>query len=463
MSSAVGLLALLGATACFNPEMSPLDSDDGEGSTSAASPDTSAIDTDGTPEPGVDTDQPSADGADGNTDGPEPGDTDDGPAPECEGHADCDAGAFCIEGACGPCSDADAPDQLCADDDPLAPLCGAEGQCVACVADSCSGDTPVCDPGLGCAACTEHSDCPDSACHLLGPEQGSCFDPGDVVDASTADELETALSELGIGSQRVIRLASGVYEINGTLQVAGEVAVIGQPGTVITGGATNLFVLTSEDTQRILYLSEVALDDGPFRAIQCRHGNLLWMDDITINGYSTSIDTDCDTYARRSRFTAAEPESVAIRIIGDGMFQATNSSIGPGSDTAVSIESGELRLYHSTIAGNHNTVSCDGSSGGGEIRNSIIVGAYPGSFSSWCSLTFADNAVDGGLGAGQSVGIFDSDWFVDAPAGDFHLSAEGQSVFADIADWDEGDPLFDVDGDPRPQEAPGYPGIDEVP
>ncbi len=76
-------------------------------------------------------------------------------------------------------------------------------------------------------------------------------------------------------------------------------------------------------------------------------------------------------------------------------------------------------------------------------------------------MSFVDNAATG-FGFGDDVGSYDETWFVAPATGDFHLSGAGQAEFADIADWDVGDPLADIDGDPRPQRAPGFPGVDEV-
>jgi len=44
-------------------------------------------------------------------------------------------------------------------------------------------------------------------------------------------------------------------------------------------------------------------------------------------------------------------------------------------------------------------------------------------------------------------------WFVGYGAGNFHLQNDGLSLFADIAQWQPGDPLTDIDGDPRPTTA----------
>jgi hypothetical protein len=130
--------------------------------------------------------------------------------------------------------------------------------------------------------------------------------------------------------------------------------------------------------------------------------------------------------------------------------------------TARSIEDSAIDLRYSTIAGNTQSIDCSNSATG-VLRNNIIVGLGTSSISVSCFMSFVDNAVDGGFGFGTDVGAYDPAWFVAPGTGDFHLAGPGQATFADIADWDPGDPLVDIDGDPRPQDALGYPGIDEIP
>ena len=457
--SSIALLALAGATACFSPVALPLEEDESEAGSSGETGDTPGGSGTGVEPTGATGNSVETDGDGGS----------DGPSPECESAADCDAGSVCIDGECGSCSDADGPDQACADADFSMPICGVDGQCVACEAETCSGDTPVCNPGTGCAACTEHSDCPESACHLYGPHQGSCFEASDVVDVYSGEELQAAVSGVGNGSQRVIRLAPGSYAFSQQAIIAGEVALLGQPGAVVTVGAsTNMLQVYTDETPRIFYLSGINIDGGGlgWRAISCGGtDNVLAIDDTSISGYLYGINTGCETHVRRSHFSSIEGdatfESIAVQV-SNATFEARNSSVGPGADIGINHLGGEMRLLYSTIAGNAESINCEDGVNG-EVRNSILVGTQPSSVDNFCPHVFTDNAVDTGSGVGEAVGIYDSSWFVDPEAGDFHLSDAGQAVFADIADWDEGDPLVDIDGDPRPQDAPGYPGVDEVP
>jgi hypothetical protein len=53
-------------------------------------------------------------------------------------------------------------------------------------------------------------------------------------------------------------------------------------------------------------------------------------------------------------------------------------------------------------------------------------------------------------------------WFEDFADGDFRLANQGITIFADIAEWNIGDPIVDIEGDMRPgvDGSPDYPGAD---
>lgn len=114
-----------------------------------------------------------------------------------------------------------------------------------------------------------------------------------------------------------------------------------------------------------------------------------------------------------------------------------------------------------TLVGNTRGLTCE-TGVDGSVRNSILVN--PGTSIGGCSgVGFVNNAhhqPGTGLG-GTVVSDYDPGWFVISGASRFFLSESGQDVFEGIADWDEGDPLVDIEGDARPQDMPGYPGVDE--
>lgn len=367
----------------------------------------------------------------------------------CSDSGDCGSGV-CVDMECVPCGEAPDPDSACAEADAALPLCSEDGTaCVACTAESCGGDTPVCDPAVGCAACTEHSHCPDSACHLGGPEQGTCFDVNDVVEVSTPEELLAAADTSTTSSQLVIRVLPGDYTELGTIFTdEAEVAFIGSPGTTLGGGYTNLFIGSGP-----VYISSVSIDEGPARAISIDN---VWLDDVSIENYDIAVwlTAGRTAHIRRSQF-----RNTQVAVLEDASLTASNTDFGPQGDAALHI-AGNVDLRYVTVAGNTVGLNCE-LTATGVIRNSILVN--PGQTSQgFCDsvLTLSDNASDDS-DLGQDVGSFDSAWFTISTGSRFFLSPSGETVFAEIADWDEGDPRFDIEGDPRPTRERGYPGVDE--
>ncbi|MCR9162116.1 MAG: hypothetical protein ACE37F_28665 [Nannocystaceae bacterium] len=375
----------------------------------------------------------------------------------CTESSECEAGV-CVDMQCVPCGEAPDPDAACEEANPDLPLCGDGGTlCVACTTTSCGGGTPACDPDVGCVACVEHSDCPDSACHLSGPNQGSCFDTADVVEVSDLEEFENAFVQGNPGGQLVIRLAPGTIQVQGglTSQLA-EVALIGNDSE-FTGGATALFFNIPD----LFYVAGVRFNDGPLsRTFSCNEGEELWLDDVSISNYGWGVFSSGDVYVRRSQFRGnpGETNNTGVLLSG-GSFTAVNSDFGPAGDPMFSISNADLDVRYSTIAGNQTGIQCDGDSSG-VIRNSIITNIGTSAFGT-CGLSFIDNAIDQEFFGGTVVPSYDPDWFTISSGSRFYLSPSGVEVFEGIADWDDGDPVVDIEGDPRPQDAPGFPGVDE--
>ncbi len=374
----------------------------------------------------------------------------------CSGPEDCASGV-CVESECVPCGDAPQPDAACAESNPATPLCRKDGlSCVACTASSCDGSTPACKPDVGCVACDEHRQCPESACHLAGPDEGSCFDTADVVEVSDTSEFEDAFTQGNPGGQLVILLTPGTIAIGGSLSSPlAEVAIIGD-GSTLQGGATSLFFNIPD----LFYISNVDIEDGPSRAITCSVGEELWLDDTSVSDYPVALQSSCDVFVRRSQFRG-DPggQDLGATLQLGGTFNAVNTDFGPAGNPMFELFEAEIDIRYSTIAGNQTAVEC-GTVSSGVIRNSIIV-SEGDSVDFACGLDYIDNASDEFDLGGAMVPSYDPSWFVVSDGSRFFLSPSGERVFDGIADWDEGDPLVDIEGDPRPQKAPGYPGVDE--
>jgi hypothetical protein len=142
---------------------------------------------------------------------------------------------------------------------------------------------------------------------------------------------------------------------------------------------------------------------------------------------------------------------------------------GPSSTTGgISLNTVTTSLLYLTIVGNlssgADSVVC--TSATVDIRNSIVSGVNAESIAPGCSATttITHSVVDTAsyvTGTNASVTAYNPAWFASPAAGDFRLSAAAPTSWATVAQWMTGDPELDLDGTPRPQSGPGYPGADE--
>ena len=419
------------------------------------------------------TDDPATGSATANVTGSETtGGTTEGPG--CEGNEDCSDGAapFCDgEGVCVSCDGMPDGNAACGEADEENPVCDA-GECVQCTAgdsEACDGQTPICDEEVRtCGACTEHSECPDSACHLDGVDVGGCFDEGDVQVIANVGQLNTALGGLGANDQVVLVLAAGTY--GSTLGIGGsaEVAILGQGAPILAGDGSRA---VDAFASGIVYLSGVEIVNGSGDGISCS-GTSVWLDDSEVrNNAQVGLDVSGGCAAHLRRTVVAVNNGGGIDQVG-GELRMTNSVVALNGGSVspfggLSIDGVDILVSYTTIAGNDSqntgmSIRCSGANTG-EVRNSIVSGEDASSVDPCAGVSVLSSRVDeGGLGGtNTNVGAFDPGWFSNPATGNYHLTGSGETVFMDIADWQAGDPLFDVDGDPIPTDMPSFPGYDQ--
>ncbi len=338
---------------------------------------------------------------------------------------------------------------------------------------ACGGKKPTCVDGIGCAPCTEHSDCPASACHLAGPKQGTCFAVSTVVNVADAAALVSGVTGLSSGTERVFRLSAGTYTLSDTLTLAnsGEVAFVGVTGTVISGGpsvgdARNAaFVVTTSGDSAIAYLADLSLS-GTSVSSGLSVTGLAYLDDVRIAGYYRAFSANGEVHVRRSWLASSALGSY----LAAGSLFMENSALGPNGDSVEGLELGAsttIDFRYVTIAGSMNAIDCLSAVPpvGGTVRNSIFASTaggsvYGGTDGSNCStIQFAGSAVDQ-VGFGTEIAWYNDTWFKNAAIGDFHLTNVGKSAIPKTASRGSDDPTVDLDGDPRPASN-GYPGLDE--
>lgn len=125
---------------------------------------------------------------------------------------------------------------------------------------------------------------------------------------------------------------------------------------------------------------------------------------------------------------------------------------------ALTANGATVEILYSTLGLDFNNggsvLECSG--GAVSARNSIFVSEAntPGSEVD-CPGSSIDNSA-------IRTTLSPTDWFGGFASGDYSLTAAGQTEFANIAVWEDGDPPFDFEGDDRPATdgAMDYPGAD---
>lgn len=337
---------------------------------------------------------------------------------------------------------------------------------------ACSGNKPVCVEGTGCVACTEHSQCPNSACHLAGSKKGTCFATNTVVNVNSAATFINAVNATSSNGEAVIKLSAGNYTLTNPISPKGETAVIGQSGVVIVDnmawpGDARGALLGGDG---ITYYAKLELKDeeADHTGFSAFAGKILWLDDVKIVGQYNGIWTSSETHLRRTSIYAYDGTGIGIG--NGGSLFAENSMIGPPAGdygtTGVSATYGSvIDVRYSTIVGNERGLSCEVGNSSGRVGNSIIASMINGYSVNDnvqdCSeaFTLVTNAVDQ-MGYGTKIASYSPTWFTNPSTGNLHLSAAGKVAIPAIAVRTSDDPLLDFDGDARPASA-GYPGADQ--
>lgn len=382
---------------------------------------------------------------------------------------------FCDpEGNCVACDGMPEPDVACEGADALTPVCEA-GACVQCTAENpaaCEGTTPVCGVGNTCEGCTEHAQCPESACHLDGADTGACFDAADVQMVANTTALETALGGVSANDDVVLVLTGSDYSgLSVDLVASAEVAILGDGSQTLSGSSSGAFFGSGGSS--LVYLAGMTIagnvsGDG----LSCS-GAAVWLDDAEVrNNAQVGLDVSggCEAHLRRTVVRANSEGGIDQT---GGALSLVNSVVALNGSLAATfgglrLDSVEVQVTYSDVVGNQSgtgsrsSIFCVGG-GGGEVRNTIAAGPGGSTISGCAALSFETNAVDtSGLGAtNTSVGMYDNGWFSNPGAGDFTLTASGETEFMDIAQWVEGDPLFDFEGDAIPTDVPSFPGYDQ--
>jgi len=366
---------------------------------------------------------------------------------------------FCgMNGECGTCEGTKDPDGACAGVDAQLPLCVGQA-CVACTPEN----TMVCDEQLllcdgesnTCVPCVEHAECGSGACEL---DVGTCF-PEDLVvhvDGDGGQDYESIAEAVGavpVGMHGVIV----VHELDG-----GD-----DYGPVLIDGGKRIALLAAPGEAPIIQGTGM----NPGVSVQ-GVGTVLYMDGLRVAGNTMGLGLRVNeglAWLDRSRIV----QNMGGGIVAEGGAELVvrNCFVGRNGDEfadtrGITATAATLDILYTTVAANDGSgtsgpisMSCDAASTG-TVRNSIVAA---GDDTIDCmNVSFSFNVVDtsGLMGSENDVLSFNPAWFPNIAMADFHIGMG--PPFANVAQWTTGDPLTDIDDDPRPDVdgTPDYAGAD---
>jgi hypothetical protein len=379
----------------------------------------------------------------------------------CTASSECtDANApLCLNELCVPCTDSDTPNSSCAEKDAGLGVCGNDGACVECTsssAEACMGETPVCDEETSaCIGCAAHDDCGDSACAF---ETGECLDAcllevdGD--GGADATTVQAAVGMVADGEDCTIV----VHELDGN-----------EYGTVVIDGGKRIALLAASGEEPVIQGS--GIEPG----IELSEGAQLYADGLQLRLSGTGpglIVKEVATVAYVDRCEVAQNSGGGITVSDGAELHLRNATVGGSLDVpALLVSDATAEVVYSTVlgsAGESAALACSGTATV-DARNSILASRADAADDIDCedatiSYTATEVAVPGS--GNVSIGVMGAAettaWFEGYATGNFSLLAAGATIFADIAQWQSGDPPTDIDGDLRPDRdgAADYAGAD---
>jgi hypothetical protein len=343
---------------------------------------------------------------------------------ECELSLDCTDPLLpiCIDGTCVACTDSDDGDAACEDANADTPVCGDDGACVQCTTKSpaaCGDTTPICDAATStCVGCTFHEQCED-ACDIA---TGACFSGDCVVDVDGSTTISAS-----IGDGCVLRIA----------ELAGDASY--EENLVLLGNTVALIAVEGS--------TPTIEGEAGMPTIWITGGANVYLQGLRVVGFADRGVEITDASAWIDRTTVAGINGGGIELSNDAYASIRNSFATGGIDTTtIYAASSSLDLTYSTIIGGFGTgraLECT-PVGTINVRNSILLAAGDSPEVGCATEVFEDNVTE------IEVGDFDPDWFEDANNIDYHLTPTAPIAIIDAAQWQPGDPLVDIDGDPRP-------------
>jgi len=402
--------------------------------------------------------------------------------PECMENSECTdsaVGPFCFDEACVPCSGTLDGNASCTSLGGTRNLC-IDNVCVECTAErpeACLVARHVCDIASStCVPCTAHEQCgtgDEAACHI---EAGTCFstDPDSVLDVDTTENavteftsIEDALLEVSEGEQAVVVL-HGTTNFDEACTLSGNRVVAFKLSDEVLGELLWVQTQSNENGGPTLSVSDGAtayliglhlrgnLDNSA--AVVAANGATVHIEDGDISdntGLALSAD-NARVVVDRTFIT--NNDGGGITATGGSTLTLRNVFVNGAVDIdAITITDSTAILLYVTAAGQltnfdnqSRALFCQGTTNV-TVRNSLFVAANGNPEFDCLGATVTTSAAEGVIaGTGNvELGPLAETWFQEFNTGNLHLDEPAPGVFT-AAQWQDGDPLTDIDGDTRP-------------
>lgn len=421
-----------------------------------------------------------------------------------------DALPYCsAAGVCGDCSVLTD----CAKVDAEKTVCDVEsGACVECTANessACGDSTPVCDTLTNtCVGCSDHAQCPDSACDMVS---GECMDTdnvlyvlGDYENSGNCTEMlfaggteelpycrmDIALdhAEMSGGNVWTFKLLDGSVFPQLNVQISSNdplvyaiVADVNSSPVIPEFKSSSPTIKVSGDVTLYLhnldFESSAAIADNP--TLLCDGAELVVSDSRVRGGVGPGIrGTDCALTVHSSSITDNKSEGLDLSggsLVMRNSFVSDNGPDDKWGGGGMTLSQVSIDIAYSTIVDNMNpagadSIQCDKAEAPNVVRNSIVARnpSQPNQSITCTNLKVEHSVVDGAADTGDGNMELAADAILGllmkgANNGVYAVKdASAASMIEEVALWLDGDPTADFEGDPRPavDGTPDTPGAD---
>ncbi len=306
----------------------------------------------------------------------------------------CDATSLSCR-ACQPGSD----DTACRNRNPATPICGSQGRCIGCSANSDCTDlrNPVCGSNKACGPCQRSSDCVSGICSA----DGSCAPSNDVLYVNnkascsatprgSKDDPFCTIKD-AIDAANAMNKSFISVEASGTAYPPLLVTSVGSNGLRIVGAGSGtgtgvaLHSTTTEAALRVeatggsslkLTVSGLDLDSANGNAVECLGNAALTIESSRLHNSSEGLlATGCKVTVDGARIYLNRRNGISLTNVSEYNIQNTMIWRNDVSGIALANSQGVLRfltIYSNGTASGDRSPGVDCGAGNNPVEHSLV-------------------------------------------------------------------------------------------